>query len=182
MDAALAVTARLDRIAALDGAGAPARTLLDELEAAAPDILAASAAGVSFLLDAYRRIGAACAAAGHSRFEEGSEHFLGYALEEATGAHYVHGELISICVVAMSTIQGNDPARAARIVRAAGTSAHPSALGLDQPTVLDALLGLGTYVEAEGLDDCIATLASISEPLALSAWEAIDALPDGSAA
>ncbi|MBU6244074.1 MAG: iron-containing alcohol dehydrogenase [Actinomycetales bacterium] len=173
------------RLAADAGLGAPwderlaalGRTLLDELEAASADIHAASAAGVGFLLDAYRRIGAACAAAGHSRFEEGSEHFLGYALEEVTGEHYVHGELISMCVVAMSTIQGNDPERAARIIRAAGTSAHPSSLGLDQPTVVGALMGLGAYVKAEGLDDCIATMATISEPTAQAAWAAIDALP-----
>lgn len=154
------------------------RALLVELAAAAPDIYAATAQGIDFLLDAYRRIGAACAAAGHSRFEEGSEHFLGYALEESTGIHFVHGELISMGVVAMSTIQGNDPQLAASIVRTAGTSAHPLALGLDEDTVVHALLRLGSYVEAEGLDPCIATLTTITPQDARAAWAAIHGLPD----
>jgi len=173
------------QLAVSSGLGAPwdqplanlGGSLLDELADAAPDIHAASAAGVGFLLDAYRRIGAACVAAGHSRFEEGSEHFLGYALEQSTGIHFVHGELISMCVVAMSTIQGNDPQRAIDIVQAAGTSAHPASLGLDRQTITDALLGLGLYVTDEGLDTCIATLTTITDEDAQRAWDAISTLP-----
>jgi glycerol dehydrogenase-like iron-containing ADH family enzyme len=153
------------------------RSLLSELAAAARDIHATSADGVGFLLDAYRRIGAACAAAGHSRFEEGSEHFLGYALEQTTGIHFVHGELISMGVVAMSTIQGNDPQVAASIVRAVGTSAHPASLGLDRDTTIEALLRLGAYVTDEGLDPCIATLATITPADAQAAWDALQELP-----
>ena len=77
------------------------RTLLNELYVAADDVGAVSTDGLRFLLSAYRRIGAACAAAGHSRFEEGSEHFLGYVHEYLSGDHLVHGELISMAVVAM---------------------------------------------------------------------------------
>jgi len=153
------------------------RSLLAELAEAAPQVHAANADGVDFLLGAYRRIGAACAAAGHSRFEEGSEHFLGYALEESTGIHFVHGELISMGVVAMSTIQGNEPERAASIVRTARTSAHPTAIGLDRDTVITALLRLGSYVQDEGLDPCIATLSTITMDQAQQAWDAICALP-----
>ena len=153
------------------------RTLLAELAEAAADIRATSQVGVGFLLDAYRRIGAACAAAGHSRFEEGSEHFLGYAIEEVTGEHYVHGELIAMGVVAMSVIQGNDPQAAAAIVHAAGTVAHPEAIGLDRATVVDSILRLGRYVTAEGLDPCVATLEDISAEDAERAWQAITALP-----
>lgn len=173
------------QLAASSGLGVPwdeplarlGRTLLAELEAATPDIHAASADGVGFLLDAYRRIGAACAAAGHSRFEEGSEHFLGYALEETTGLQFVHGELISMGVVTMSTIQGNDPHAAASIVQAVGTSANPASLGLDHSTLIDALLRLGAYVTDEGLDPCIATLATMTPADAQAAWDAIQELP-----
>ncbi len=104
-----------------DDLAALGRSLLDELEAAAPDIAAVSEAGVRWLADAYRRIGAACAEAGHSRFEEGSEHFWAYAYEHATGAHQVHGELIAFAVVALAEVQGNDPDRARRIVERSGT-------------------------------------------------------------
>ena len=47
-----------------------------------------------------------------------SEHFLAYCFEWLTNEHRVHGELIACCVLVMSLIQGNDPDRAARIVKA----------------------------------------------------------------
>ena len=73
---------------------------------------------VRWLASAYQRIGGACSALGHSRFEEGSEHFLAYAYEHRTNAHPLHGELIAMCVVAMSTLQANDPEMGARRRRA----------------------------------------------------------------
>ena len=86
-----------------------AEILLAELEAAAAaDIAAVTADGVRFVANAYRRIGAGCVHAGHSRFEEGSEHFLAYAYEHATGAHPVHGEIIAFAVCALAYLQGDD--------------------------------------------------------------------------
>ena len=156
------------------------RTLLDELADRLPAIHAASAEGVSFCLSAYRRIGAACAFAGHSRFEEGSEHFLAYAIERATGEHYVHGELIGLGVVAMSVVQGNDPQWAADVVSRAGTLSHPRALGISRELFAATLGGLGAFVEAEGLDYCIASTGPITEDQVEDAWRAVCALPGGS--
>jgi glycerol-1-phosphate dehydrogenase [NAD(P)+] len=156
------------------------RTLLEELEVAAPAISASSQEGVGFLMDAYRRIGAACAAAGHSRFEEGSEHFLGYALEEETGRHYVHGALISMCVVAMSEIQGNDAERARLIVETAGTFAHPDTVGVTREQFMANLLRLHDYVAQEHLDYCIVSLQPVTPEQAEHAWNVVSALPGGS--
>lgn len=153
------------------------RTLLDELAEHLPLIRSASPEGVAFCLDAYRRIGAACAFAGHSRFEEGSEHFLAYAIEEMTGAHYVHGELVGLGVVAMSVVQGNDSERASELVRGAGTLSHPDALGLSHEQFATALSGLGRYVEAEGLDYCVASAAPIGDEVVEAAWQAVCGLP-----
>lgn len=155
------------------------RTLLEELEDHLPDIHEGSREGVGFCLSAYRRIGAACAFAGHSRFEEGSEHFLAYAIEQVTGEHYVHGELIGLGVVAMSVIQGNDPDRAAAIVQRAGTLSHPDALGISRDLFASTLSGLGAYVAAEGLDFCIASGDPITDDQVEAAWQAVCALPGG---
>jgi glycerol-1-phosphate dehydrogenase [NAD(P)+] len=84
-------------------------TLLAELDSMVADIHDCTPDGIRWLADCYRRIGAACAALGHSRFEEGSEHFWAYAYEHATGVHHVHGELISFAVVALAHVQDNDP-------------------------------------------------------------------------
>lgn len=99
-----------------DQLAAHAENLLDGLDAAAADIAAVTVDGIRFLVDAYRLIGAACARAGHSRFEEGSEHFFAYAYEYTTGAHPVHGEIVSLAVCALAHVQDNDPAWARDII------------------------------------------------------------------
>jgi len=152
-------------------------SLLSEMEAAIEEIQAVSDDGVRFLARAYRHIGAACAFAGHSRFEEGSEHFWAYAYEAATGAHQIHGELIACGVVALSVIQGNDPAWAAALVSRSGARAHPADLGISRDEFRAALLGLSAYARAENLDFSIADLRRISEVDVASAWAAVCALP-----
>jgi glycerol-1-phosphate dehydrogenase [NAD(P)+] len=160
-----------DRLAALG------RSLLGELATAADEITAVSDTGVRFIADAYRRIGAACAAAGHSRFEEGSEHFWAYAYEHATGAHPIHGEIISLAVCALAHVQGNEPQTAAAIVSRSGTRAHPDDLGVERQHFVDCLVGLGAYSRSEGLDISVADLRPITQEQAADAWEFVQALP-----
>jgi glycerol dehydrogenase-like iron-containing ADH family enzyme len=156
------------------------RTYLAELRAAADDIRAVSDDGVRYLADTYRRMGAAIAAAGHPRFEEGSEHFLAYAYERLTGAHQVHGELVSMCVVALAALQGNDPGGAADLVRRTGVRAHPLDLGIDRATFVAAVLALPGYVVDEDLDFSVANVADVTEQTARGLWEAVASLPRAS--
>jgi glycerol-1-phosphate dehydrogenase [NAD(P)+] len=153
------------------------RDLLRGLEDAIDDIAAVSEEGVRFLARAYQRVGAACAEARHSRFEEGSEHFWAYAYEARTGAHHVHGELIAMAVVAMSVVQDHDPAWAADIVARGGVRAHPADLGIAREDFVAALLGLSTYARAEKLDWSIADARPIAPAQSEVAWCAIAALP-----
>jgi len=160
-----------------DGLAALGAQLLDELEAAADEIAAVSDDGVRFVADAYRRIGAACAWAGHSRFEEGSEHFWAYAFEHATGAHPVHGEIISFAVCALAHVQGNDPERARRIVERAKVRANPIELGIDEASFRACLLGLREYARGEELDIGVADLTEITHAQVDAAWAFVAALP-----
>ncbi len=160
-----------------DGLATLGATLLDELEAAADDIGAVSNDGVRFLADAYRRIGAACAWAGHSRFEEGSEHFWAYANEHATGAHPVHGEIISFAVCAMAHVQGNDPERVRRIVERSKVRAHPDDLGVTESSFHSCLLGLRDYGRANGLDASVVDLVDMSPRQVDAAWKFVTSLP-----
>ena len=153
------------------------RTLLGELEAGTGDVHAVSADGVRWMADAYRRIGAACAEARHSRFEEGSEHFWAYSYEHATGAHHVHGELISFAIVALSSVQGNRPDWAADVIRRCGTRAHPIDLGITADEFSSALTGLRTYARDERLDIGVADLRHITESDVANAWAMVSALP-----
>ena len=151
--------------------------LLDELEAAVPEVFAVSEAGVRFLADAYRRIGAACAWAGHSRFEEGSEHFWAYSFEHSTGAHPVHGEIIAFATCALSHVQGNDPDRAHRICSASGVRAHPDDVGVDEGVFAEALTGLAQYSRSNGLDIAVADLRPITPTHVAAAWGFVNTLP-----
>jgi glycerol-1-phosphate dehydrogenase [NAD(P)+] len=152
-------------------------TLVDELEEAIDDIAAVTDTGVRFLADAYRRIGAACAAAGHSRFEEGSEHFFAYAYEHATGAHPVHGEIIAFAVCALASVQGNDPQRATRLVERSMVRANPADLGISEADFRRCLSGLSAHARAEGLDIAVADLRPISTAQVDEAWGLVQSLP-----
>lgn len=160
-----------------DRAAALGTTLLGELDAAVADIRDVTPDGIRWLADAYRRIGAACAVLGHSRFEEGSEHFWAYAYEHATGAHHVHGELISFAVVALAHVQGNDPETAHHVVSSAGVRAHPDDLGVTRAQFVDNLLGLRAYAHAEGLDVTVADLTDITRADADAAFDFASSLP-----
>jgi glycerol dehydrogenase-like iron-containing ADH family enzyme len=158
-------------------AAALGASLLHEMELRLADIAEVTEDGIRFLADAYRRIGAACSALGHSRFEEGSEHFWAYAYEHATGAHHVHGELIAFAVVALSHVQDNDPEFALRIVDATGVRAHPDDLGITREQFVDSLVGLRAYSHAEGLDVGVADLHDITAEHANAAFDFASTLP-----
>lgn len=173
------------RLAAAEGLGRPwhdglanlGSTLLDELENAVDEVAIVSDDGVRFLADAYRRIGAACAWAGHSRFEEGSEHFWAYAFENATGAHPVHGEIIACAVGALANVQGNDPDRVRGIIERSFVRANPVDLGIGHEDFSRCLLGLAAYARAEDLDIGVADLRQITPADVEAAWTFVSDLP-----
>jgi len=133
-----------------EDAAALGRRVLDELEAAAPEVAEVSDAGIRFLAEIHRLVGAGCIEYG-ARFEEGSEHFLAYVFEWLTNEHRVHGELISLCVLAMSVVQGNDPDRATRIVRTSKVDARPEHLGITEELFVRMFRELPRYAEREHL-------------------------------
>ncbi len=153
------------------------RQLLAELEQHIDEINLVSPDAVRWLASAYQRIGAACSTLRHSRFEEGSEHFLAYAYEHRTNAHPLHGELIALCVTAMCTLQDNDPEWAHSIVVRSGVTANPGDLNISRDDFIGALLSLGQYVERERLDYSIVNAGTIDVTAAGRLWKAVAALP-----
>ncbi|WP_395155742.1 iron-containing alcohol dehydrogenase [Ilumatobacter sp.] len=151
--------------------------LLAELDDAIDDIADVNPAGIRFLADAYRRIGAACAAAGHSRFEEGSEHFWAYAYEHKTGAHHVHGELIAFATVAVAHVQRNGAEFASRLVTRSKAVAHPADLGIEREVFIKTLVGLRDYARGQNLDIGVADLHEITPQAAGDAWAFVSTLP-----
>jgi glycerol-1-phosphate dehydrogenase [NAD(P)+] len=145
------------------------RRVLDEMEEVAPEIAAVSSEGVRWLATIHRDVGAGCVAY-EPRFEEGSEHFLAYVFEWLTNEHRVHGELISCCVLAMAFVQGNDPERAARLVRTTGVDARPSHLGIDRALFGRMFAELPAYCEREALWPSVVETVGWTPELAERAW------------
>jgi glycerol-1-phosphate dehydrogenase [NAD(P)+] len=128
-----------------------AAALVDQLEERAGEMRAVTEDALRWLIEAYVAENALCLQVGHSAPEEGSEHFFAYNVEHRTGRAYVHGELVSLGILAMARLQGNDPARVERILNATGVRFHPRDLTLSQADLESALLTLRTYVESEHL-------------------------------
>ena len=158
-------TARHDwQIAALAGVGyewdeaAAAMSLayLNELEQLAPLLAAGSDDGLRRLMECHRDIGWRCHDLGHARFEEGSEHFFAYAFEEVTGRTIMHGELVTLGVLIMSTLQQNDPDRPRRITDAAQMRTGLSELGVSWSEIEATLRRLPSVVEEQKLWHSIA--------------------------
>ena len=138
-----------------DVAAARGAEYLDELEDFAPllasDDRAERDEGVQRLMECHRDIGWLCHDLGHARFEEGSEHFFAYCFEEVTGRTIMHGELVTLGVLAMSEIQGNDPERPRRIAAAAGARTDLDELGVGWIEVEATLRRLRAFAEDQGL-------------------------------
>jgi glycerol-1-phosphate dehydrogenase [NAD(P)+] len=155
---------------------AAAGEVLEALYAIPDEVAAVTHRALEHIIRAYIEVNALLLEAGHSGPEEGSEHYFGYATEAHTGRSFVHGELIGLGTVLMSSLQGNDQVRAAAFLDRCRVEWRPGQLDLD-PDTLRAILGsLPGFVREAGLPHSIidettfdsatidAMLASIPEP------------------
>jgi glycerol-1-phosphate dehydrogenase [NAD(P)+] len=157
-----------------DAAAARGRAYLDELEALAPLLAGSEDEGVERLMECHRDIGWLCHELGHARFEEGSEHFLAYAFEEVTGRTIMHGELVTLGVLVMSALQGNDPERPRRIAAAAGTRTSLAELGVGWDEIEASLRRLPDFVEEQGLWFSAANGLVVDDEILATARQALD--------
>ncbi|MCY4036318.1 MAG: iron-containing alcohol dehydrogenase [bacterium] len=151
--------------------------LLLELEDNADEVADVTIDAVRWLAGAYRRIGAACMQAQHSRFEEGSEHFLAYSYEFHTGEHHIHGELIAMCVMAAAALQGEGEERAASIISRSRARAHPADLGIKREMFAQAVIDLPAYVRRQDLDYSVIDVTPLDHQMVDRLWSSLSALP-----
>lgn len=134
-----------------DEAAGMSLVYLDELESLAPSVATGDDDGVRRLMECHRDIGWRCHELGHARFEEGSEHFFAYSFEQVTGRTIMHGELVTMGVLIMSAIQGNDPERPRRIADAAHMRTGLAELGVTWHEVEASLRRMPSFVEEQHL-------------------------------
>jgi glycerol dehydrogenase-like iron-containing ADH family enzyme len=119
-------------------------------------------------------IGKFCDDYRHSRFEEGSEHFFVYCFEHVTGRTLMHGELVALGVLIMSSLQGNNPELACEIVQKAGVRHRPVELGYTLEEVDRTLTALPAFVKSEKLWYSIANDLVIGKRELRIAHQAVD--------
>ena len=112
------------------------------------DIATVSDAGIESLVRAYMSVNTICLPAGHYRVEEGSEHYLFYALEKRLGKTFIHGHIVGLGVYIMSRLQNNKHGKVVEFMESVGLKYHPRDMGLGRREVSEALLGLGEFVRS----------------------------------
>ncbi len=119
-------------------------------------IAAVDEEGLTFILGAYREEGAVGDAVGHSYFEEGSEHYVAYCFERLTGRHLVHGELITLGVLAMVIAQDNAVEETATLVGSLRVRCLPGELDISYAVFDEVLKALPAYCAQEGFPRSVA--------------------------
>lgn len=160
--------AAVGRAAFDDGIAAASATVLARVEVLSGDVFRVTERGLEAVIRGYVEVNALCLRVGHSQPEEGSEHYVGYRLEQLTGRSFVHGELIGLGGVLMATLQRNDPLRLVRLLDACGVGWRPNAQDLSTETIIEALVGLPAFVRAHDYPYSIVDEADLSEPAARS--------------
>lgn len=127
-----------------------AARLVEDLHANASALRDVTDAALEQLIRAYIENNALCLDAGTAQPEEGSEHFWAYHVESLTGRTFVHGELVSLGVLVMSSLQGNAPDRVRRLLDAVGVLYQPRDLGITRDEFRESLLRLPAYIQSEG--------------------------------
>ena len=147
-----------------EGTARISMSYLDELEGLAPQLAAGADEGIHRLMECHRDIGWRCHELQHARFEEGSEHFFAYTFEEVTGRTIMHGELVALGVLVMSTLQENDPRRARNIVDTVQMRSSLEALAVTWEEVVATLRRLPAFVEQQHLWYSIANELVVDDP------------------
>jgi glycerol-1-phosphate dehydrogenase [NAD(P)+] len=125
--------------------------VLARIEGMADEIGSVTNSALEAIVRAYAEVNTMCMRVGHSQPEEGSEHYFAYSLEAVADHGFVHGEVISLGIVLMATLQGNDPERVRRVLARSRVDWSLERLGVSPAEVVRALSGLSNFVRAAGL-------------------------------
>ena len=138
-----------------------ARSILSNILSKAEDIKNVTDDGIRAIVDGYMQVNSICIPAGHYRVEEGSEHFLFYALEKRFKKSYIHGHVIGLGIFIMSRLQENKADKIISFMDDLGLCYHPKHLGLTEKDLKDTLLNLKEFVS--GRNDLWFSVVNVAE-------------------
>ncbi len=125
---------------------ATARSILSSVMSKADDIAKVTDEGISAIVNGYIQVNALCIPAGHYRVEEGSEHYLFYALEKKYQKPFIHGHIVGLGVYLMSRLQRNHPDEITEFMDRVGLRYHPVHMGLTKAGLKEVLTNLRDFV------------------------------------
>lgn len=147
---------------------AMAETLLQTLLENAREIGNGTPKGLKLLLDLLCMEVQLCNLCGHSRVEEGSEHYFTYALEKhltsANSGDLLHGELVGLGILLMAALQSQPWMQYRHALECLQINYRPSAIAPE--AIADTLINLSEYVAEHKLPYTVATTLRITPDIA----------------
>ena len=152
----------------VDMAGSLLQTLLDN----AREIGRGTPTGLKLLLDLLCMEVQLCYLCGHSRVEEGSEHYFAYAIENhltstsktTKGETFLHGELVGLGILLMAALQSQPWTQYRHALECLQINYRPSAVSRD--AIAETLINLSDYIAAHQLPYTVATTLRITPDIA----------------
>ena len=143
-------------------------TLLQTLLENAREIGNGTPKGLKLLLDLLCMEVQLCNLCGHSRVEEGSEHYFTYALERhltsASTGNLLHGELVGLGILLMAALQSQPWMQYRHALECLQINYRPSAVAPE--AIADTLINLSEYVAQHKLPYTVATTLRITPDIA----------------
>lgn len=127
---------------------AKARAILANIMSKTDDILNVTDNGIDAIVNGYMEVNSICIPAGHYRVEEGSEHYLFYAVEKEYQCSFIHGHIIGLGVYIMSRLQQNKWEEVTKFMDRVGLHYRPEHMGLTREGVRKVLKNLKTFVSS----------------------------------
>ena len=149
-----------------------ARTLLQTLLDNAREIGRGTPTGLKLLLDLLCMEVQLCYLCGHSRAEEGSEHYFVYALENhltaanmaTNGDTFLHGELVGLGILLMAVLQSQPWTQYRHALECLQINYHPPSV--PREAIADTLINLSDYIAQHQLPYTVATTLRVTPDIA----------------
>ena len=145
-----------------------AETLLQTLLENAREIGSGTPDGLKLLFDLLSMEVQLCNLCGHSRVEEGSEHYFTYAIENhltsTTGRNVLHGELVGLGILLMAALQSQLWMQYRHALECLQINYRPPAVAPE--AIVETLTNLSEYVAQHNLPYTVATTLQITPDIA----------------
>ena len=125
---------------------AKARATLANVMEKVEDIANVTDAGIDAIVNGYIEVNSICIPAGHYRVEEGSEHYLFYAMEKKYQRSFIHGHIVGLGIYVMSRLQQNKAEEITKFMDKVGLRYRPEDMELTREGVKEVLMNLKDFV------------------------------------